>query len=55
MLLECTGTRRRHDCHCAAYGLPIDVTLESARGGGQTTNHYAATLEAAPVRAPDTP
>jgi hypothetical protein len=30
-LLECTGTRRRHDCHCAAYGPPVDGTLESAR------------------------
>jgi hypothetical protein len=52
-LLECTRTRRRHDCHCAAYGPPVDGTLESARGGGRTTNHYAATLEAAPVRAKD--
>jgi hypothetical protein len=55
MLLECTGTRRRHDSHCAAYGPPFDDTLESARGGGRTTNHYAATLEAAPVRAQDAP
>jgi hypothetical protein len=22
MLLECAGTRRRHDCHCAVYGPP---------------------------------
>jgi hypothetical protein len=55
MLLECTGTRRRHDCHCAAYGPPVDDTLESARGGGRTTNHYAVTLEATPVRAQDAP
>jgi hypothetical protein len=34
---------------------PVDGTLESARGGGRTTNHYAATLEAAPVRAQDAP
>jgi hypothetical protein len=34
---------------------PVDDTLESARGGGQMTNHYAATLEAAPVRAQDAP
>jgi hypothetical protein len=53
MLLESAGTRRRHDCHCAAYGRPVDGTLEPARGGGRTTNHYAATLEAAPVRAQD--
>jgi hypothetical protein len=55
MLLECTGTRRRHDRHCAAYGPPIDGTLDSARSGGRTTNHYAATLETAPVRAQDAP
>jgi hypothetical protein len=34
---------------------PVDGTLESARGGGRTTNHYATTLEAAPVRAQDAP
>jgi hypothetical protein len=55
MLFECTGTKRRHDCHCAAYRPPIDGTLEPARGGGRTTNHYAATLEAAPVQAQDAP
>jgi hypothetical protein len=55
ILLECTGTRRRHDCHCASYGPPVGDTLEPARGGGQTTNHYAATLEATPVRAQDAP
>jgi hypothetical protein len=55
MLLECTGTRRRHDRHCAAYGCPVDGTLEPARGGGRTTNHYTATLKATPVRAQDAP
>jgi hypothetical protein len=55
MLLECTGTGRRHDCHCAAYGLPVDDTLELVCGGGRTTNHYAVTLEAIPVRAQDKP
>jgi hypothetical protein len=54
-LLEGTGTGHRHDRHCAAYGPPVGGTLEPARGGGQTTNHYAATLEAAPVRAQDAP
>jgi hypothetical protein len=53
MLLECTGTRRRHDCHCAAYGPSVDGTLEPAHGGGRTVDHYAATLEAALVRAQD--
>jgi hypothetical protein len=54
-LLERTGTGRRHACHCAVYGPPVDGTLESARNGGRTTNHYATTLEAAPVRAEDAP
>jgi hypothetical protein len=49
MLLECTGIRHRQDCHCAAYGAPVDDTLKSAHYSGQTTNYYAATLEAAPV------
>jgi hypothetical protein len=54
-LLECTGTGRRHDRYYAAYEPPIDGTLEPACGGGRATNHYAATLEAAPVRAQDAP
>jgi hypothetical protein len=54
-LLERTGTGHRHACHCAAYGPPVDGTLESARGGDRTTNHYAITLEAAPVRAQNVP
>jgi hypothetical protein len=32
VLLECTGTRRLHDRHCAVYGHPVDSTLEPARG-----------------------
>jgi hypothetical protein len=54
-LLESTGTGRRHERQCAAYGPPVDGTLEPARGSDQTTNHYAATLKAAPVRAQDAP
>jgi hypothetical protein len=54
-LLESTGTGRRHERQCAVYGPPVDGTLEPARGGDQTTNHYAATLKAAPVRAQDAP
>jgi hypothetical protein len=54
-LLERTGTGRHHAHHCAAYGPPVDGTLESARGGGRTTNHYATTLEATPVQAQDAP
>jgi hypothetical protein len=55
MLLECMGTRRRDNCHCAVYGPPVDGALEPALGGGRTTNHYATALEAAPVRAQDAP
>jgi hypothetical protein len=34
---------------------PVNGTLESAHYGGQSTNRYTATLEAAPVRAQDAP
>jgi hypothetical protein len=44
MLLGCTGTRRCHNRHCAAYGLPVDGTLKTTHYSGQPTNHYAATL-----------
>jgi hypothetical protein len=54
-LLGHTGTRRPPDRHCAAYGPPVNDTLESAHYGGQSTNHYTTTLEAAPVRAQDAP
>jgi hypothetical protein len=41
---------------CRVRPPPVDDTLESARGGGgRTTNHYAATLDAASVRAQDAP
>jgi hypothetical protein len=43
---------RRPLCHVRA---PINGTLESAHYGGQSTNRYTATLEAAPVRAQDAP
>jgi hypothetical protein len=54
-LLGCTGTRHRHNGHCATYGLPVNGTLELAHHGGRSTNYYAATLEAAPVQAQDAP
>jgi hypothetical protein len=54
-LLERAETRYCHDGHCATYGLPVNGTLELAHHGGQSTNYYAATLEAAPVRAQDAP
>jgi hypothetical protein len=55
MLLGRTGTRHRHNGHCAMYGLPVNGTLELAHHGGRSTNHCTDTLEAAPVRAQDAP
>jgi hypothetical protein len=53
--LERAETRHCHNDHCATYGLPVNDTLELAYHGGRSTNYYAATLEAAPVRAQDAP
>jgi hypothetical protein len=50
-----TGTRHRHNGHCATYGLPVNGTLELAHHGGRSTNYCAAALEAAPVQAQDAP
>jgi hypothetical protein len=55
MLLGRAGTRHRHNSHCATCGLLVNGTLELAHHGGQSTNRYAAALEAAPVRAQDAP
>jgi hypothetical protein len=54
-LLGRTETRHHHNDHCATYGSPVNGTLEPAHYGGRSTNRYTATLEAAPVRAQDTP
>jgi hypothetical protein len=54
-LLGCAGTRHHHNGHCATYESPVNGTLESAHYGGQSTNRYIATLEAAPERARDAP
>jgi hypothetical protein len=54
-LLGRTGTRLRHNGHCATYGLPVNGTLELAHHGGRSAKYYAATLEAAPVQAQDAP
>jgi hypothetical protein len=54
-LLGRTGTRHRHNSHCATYGLPVNGTVELAHHGGRSTNYCAATLEVAPVRAQDAP
>jgi hypothetical protein len=54
-LLGRTGTRHRHDGHCATYGLPVNGTLELVHHGDRSNNYCTAALEAAPVRAQDTP
>jgi hypothetical protein len=54
-LLERTGTRHRHNDHCATYGTLVNGTLEPAHHGGRSTIRYTAALEAAPARAQDTP
>jgi hypothetical protein len=54
-LLKRTGTGRRHDRHCTSYGLSLTPPSSPPAGGGRTANHYATTLEVAPVRAQDSP
>jgi hypothetical protein len=54
-LLGRTGTSRRHNGHCATYGLPVNGTLELAHHGSRSTNYYAAALETAPVQAQGAP
>jgi hypothetical protein len=51
--IEHAGTGRRHACHCTSYGPPS--TAPSSPLGASPVNHYASTLEAAPVQALDTP
>jgi hypothetical protein len=55
MLLRRMGTGHRHARHCASYGLPSTAPSSQPAGGGRTSNLYATTLEAAPVRAQDSP
>jgi hypothetical protein len=45
------GTGRRHACHCTPYGSLS--TASSSPSEDATTNHYAFTLEAAPVQVRD--
>jgi hypothetical protein len=54
-LLECAGTRRRHDHHCATYGPPSTVLSNrpSTTTGRPTTT--PPPLEASPMRAQDAP
>jgi hypothetical protein len=51
--VEHAGTGRRHVCHCTPYGSPS--TTSSSPSEDALANHYAITLEAAPVQVPDTP
>jgi hypothetical protein len=51
--IEHVGTGRRHVCHCTSYGLLS--TAPSSPLEAAPVNHYASTLEAAPVRAQDAP
>jgi hypothetical protein len=53
--LKRTGTGRRHARHCTSYGLPSTPPPSRPAGGGRTAHLYATTLEAAPVRAQDSP
>jgi hypothetical protein len=47
------GTERRHVCHCTPYGSPSMASLSPSEDA--TANHYAFTLEAAPVQVRDAP
>jgi hypothetical protein len=51
--IEHAGTGCRHACHCAPYG-PLS-TAPSSPLEAAPVNHYASTLETAPVRAQDAP
>jgi hypothetical protein len=51
--IEHAGTGRRHACHCTSYG-PLS-TAPSSPHEAAPVNHYASTLEVAPVRSQDAP
>jgi hypothetical protein len=46
-----TGTGRHHDHCCTSNGLSLTPPSSRPVDDGRTVNHYAITLEAAPVRA----
>jgi hypothetical protein len=54
-LMERTGTGRRHARHCTSYGPPSTAPSSRPTGGGRIGNLYTTTLEAALVRAHDSP
>jgi hypothetical protein len=51
--VERAGTGPRHACHCALYGSLS--TTSSSQSEDATANHYAFTLETAPVQVRDAP
>jgi hypothetical protein len=51
--VEHAGTGRHHACHCTPYGSPS--TTSSSPPEDAPANHYAFTLEDAPVQVRDTP
>jgi hypothetical protein len=55
MLLRRTRTGHRHDRYCASYGLLSTTPSSQHEGGGRMNDPHATTLEAAPVRAQDSP
>jgi hypothetical protein len=50
-----TGIGRHHNHRCTSYGLSLTPPSSRPADDGRTVNHYAITLEAAPVRAQDSP
>jgi hypothetical protein len=52
-VVEHEGTGRRRACYCTPYGSPS--TAPSNPPEGALVNHYASTLEVAPVQAQDAP
>jgi hypothetical protein len=54
-LLGRMGAGRRHTCHCTSYGPPWTTPSSRPADDGQTANRYTTVLEAAPVRAQDSP
>jgi hypothetical protein len=54
-LLERMGMGRHHARRCTSYGPPSTAPSSLSADEDRTINHYASTLEAAPVRAQDAP
>jgi hypothetical protein len=54
-LLGRTGAGRRHTCRCTSYEPPWTTPSSRPADDGRTANRYTTALEAAPVRAQDSP